>query len=158
MFEVRRLASFKNEVTGHKRSDWLRALEHTRQHLRFLNLSFDEIELLADAVNSPEELIVLTRLFYHYAKTSGGAEDAMERLIHEVEKSSFGLATWCSVFTYFYNWLEQNQEKIDYPMMLEYLSCLAAGPDMLVPNPSFMTVLIDTLDVHGVEWNNKKCN
>jgi hypothetical protein len=150
-FDVRALASRKHRETGHAEVDWAKALESARLSLKFIDIDFASLELIALASRSPEKFTTMTRLIYQYGKSHPHGDQIAELLIGFVDASPFSLVEWVDATDHFQRWLEAQGRKVDFLPMLKYLECCVASPDAREGGQTFEQLLDDFLKVSGYE-------
>src|SRR4051794_34053606 len=124
IFNVRALGNQKHHETGHAEVDWLTALESARQSLRFVEIDYGDLELIALASRSPAKFTVMSRLIYQYGKSypfHSEGDQITDVILNGVNASPFTLADWIDAIDGFYSWLVKNGRKVDFLPMLKYL-------------------------------------
>jgi len=151
MFDVRRLSERKHGETHHEPVEWLRALESARQSLKFVDIDFNALELIALASGTPAKFTLMSRLIYQYGKSHPHGDQISELILQFVNDSPFSLADWVDAIEYFHRWLIDNGRKVDFLPMLKYLECCVASADAREGGQTFVALIEDMLAVCGYE-------
>jgi len=150
-FDVRDLAALKHLETGHTEIEWTKALESARQSLKFIDIDFQSLELIALASRAPSKFTTLTRLIYQYGKSHPHGDQISDLILEYTNNSPFSLSDWIDTIDTFYHWLVERDRKIDFLPMLKYLDCCIASPDAREGGQTFTQLLEDMLKVAGYE-------
>lgn len=148
-FDVRALASQRHGQTQHPEVDWMMALESARQSLKFIEIDYESLELLAIASQSPRQFTIVSRLIYQYGKSHPHGRLISELLLSYVNESPFSLTDWVTAIEYFHDWLETRGQKIDFLPMLKYLECCVASQDARESGQTLAALTADMLKVMG---------
>ena len=150
-FDVRALAALKHRETQHAEIEWTKALESARQSLKFIDIDFQSLELMALASRAPSKFTTLTRLIYQYGKSHPHGDQISDLILEYTNNSPFSLSDWIDTIDTFYRWLGDRDRKIDFLPMLNYLDCCVASPDAREGGQTFTQLLEDMLKVAGYE-------
>ena len=150
-FNVRSIAALKYKETQYPEVDWVKALESARQSLKFIEIDYQSLELIAMACRSPAQFTVITRLIYQYGKSHPHGALISELILKNVNDSPFSLSDWIAAIEYFYQWLETNHRKTDFLPMLKYLECCVVSPEAKEGGQTLTSLVGDMLRVIGYE-------
>ena len=150
-FDVKSLANRKNLETQHDEVEWMKSLESARQSLRFIELDYEELKLIALACRSPEKFTLMTRLIYQYGKSHPKGGQISSMVVKFANDSPFSLPDWIDTIDHFHAWLVQGGRKVNFLVMLKYLECCVASPDAREGGQTFVALVDDMLNVYGYE-------
>ena len=151
MFDPRDIAQKKEGQGKGVAKDWLGAFECGRVNLRFLSASPEELERVALACATPEQMNLMVRLLYQYARIDPydmGPIVMMERF---VDQSPFSLGEWIEGVQLVHQWLEREGREENLKVILNFLRCCVELPDVKSLNENFPNLVSSALEIYGVE-------
>ena len=150
-FDVKALSVRKAKETGESELEWLRALESARQSLKFIEVDYPGLEMIALASRTAGRFVLMTRMFYQYGKSHPHGDQITDVIVAMVNASPYSLSDWVDAIDCFHQWLNKNGRKVDFLPMLRYLECCVASPEAKAGGQSFAQLVADMLDVAGYE-------
>jgi hypothetical protein len=129
----------------------MKALESARLSLKFIDIDYKSLEILALASRSPAHFTVLSRLIYQYGKSHPNGDQISDVILGMVNNSPFSLPDWIEAIDHFNTWLAENHRKVDFLPMLKYLECCIAAPDARESGQTLTALITDMLNVSGYD-------
>ena len=134
-----------------KKMDWTEARSFARKTLNRAVASDEDIEKLAQACQSVEQLNLLVKSIYQFSKTHPDPALAIRTLYQHVDDSDYSFTQWIEAYEYFYQWLQERDLSSDFVTMLGYLGCCSLSPENKTHKRELCGLLQEMLQEHGFQ-------
>lgn len=131
--------------------DWIEARSFARKTLSRAIASDEDIEKLAQACQSVEQLNLLVKSIYQFSKTHPDPALAFRTLYQHVDDSDYSFSQWVEAYEYFYQWLQERDLSSDFVTMLGYLGCCSLSPENKTHKRELCGLLQEMLQEHGFQ-------
>lgn len=137
------------DVILHKGENWRAPLTHARMTLPDKYLSDKNLIRLTKGSCTIPHLELMVKILFQDSKERPVGISGIDQFFYVVDRSEFNLFDWLEAFSFFSNWLEENNRKTPFPKMLGYLQCCEDSPENKDITRNFIGLIQEMLDQHG---------
>lgn len=139
------------QTKSDQRDLWKKCLDNARSILHVRDTTDLELEKLFIASSTPENFNTIIRLIYEFTRTNPNGHLAVKLLFNQADTSHYSLVEWIDGINFFYAWLNENERKSGWKMMLGYLACCSESPENKDIKHKFNDLISDMLKSYGFD-------